>query len=49
MSLDLLSLLLVFTLSLLSFLLLWVLFFYKDNQCNYPNSYQIIIPLKAFY
>ena len=38
---DLLSLL-VFTLSLLSLLLLWLLLFYTHNKRNYPNNYQTI-------
>ena len=36
------SLLLVFTLSLSSLLLLWLLFLYTHNQYNYSNNYQII-------
>ena len=32
----------IFALSLLSLLLLWLLFGYTHNQCNYQNNYQII-------
>ena len=39
---DLLSLLLGFTLSLLSLPLLWVFFLYTHNQYDDPNNYQII-------